>query len=187
MGSREQEWAEAMRAERRGDAAAYRLLLKQIADSMRVLTRRKLARLGLSTAETEDVVQEVLIAVHAKRGQWDESRPFTPWLNAIARYKLIDSARRLRRETSGRVDLEDGEWERLFEPADGSERSPLDVETLVSSLPQGQQSVVRALGLEGATVRETAERMQTSEGAVRVALHRALKRLSLRARQAGGD
>ena len=187
MGSRELEWAQAMRAERRGDAAAYRLLLRQIAEAMRALMRRRLSRLGLSVAETEDVVQEVLIAVHEKRGQWDESRPFMPWLNAIARYKLIDNARRLRREATGRVDLDERDWERMFEPAQDTDRSPLDVERLVSSLPQGQQSVVRALGIDGASVRETAERMKTSEGAIRVALHRALKRLSAGARQADGE
>jgi RNA polymerase sigma-70 factor (ECF subfamily) len=38
--------------------------------------------------------------------------------------------------------------------------------------------VVRALALDGATVRETAQRLGRSEGAIRVTLHRALTRLA---------
>ena len=42
----------------------------------------------------------------------------------------------------------------------------------------GQREVVRALAIEGATVRATAQRLGTSEGAIRVTLHRALQRLA---------
>ncbi len=55
---RELHWAEAMRAERRGDHAAYERLLKEIAVMMGRLVRARLARAGLSVDEAEDVVQE---------------------------------------------------------------------------------------------------------------------------------
>ena len=57
-----------------------------------------------------------------------------------------------------------------------------DLDRHLAILPQGQEKVVRALALDGATVRATAERLHTSEGTVRVLYHRALRRLTARAR-----
>jgi RNA polymerase sigma factor (sigma-70 family) len=186
MESREHLWAEAMRAERRGDGAAYARLLTEIADLLRRMIRDRLARLGLSADETEDLVQEVLIGLHTKRHTWDVDRPFLPWLHAIARYKIADRARQLRREARHRTHLTSDELAELVEaPAEDLDRLLLDVDRHLSDLPRGQQMVVRALAVEGASVRSTAERLQTSEGAVRVTFHRALQRLLAKAQPAG--
>jgi RNA polymerase sigma-70 factor (ECF subfamily) len=80
MIDREQDWALLMQAARQGDRKAYERLLAGVAEAVRVIVRRRLARLGLSTSEAEDVVQEVLLGIHTKRDTWDESRPFLPWV-----------------------------------------------------------------------------------------------------------
>lgn len=181
MEAREHLWAEAMRAERRGDAAAYERLLKEIAELLRRLIRYRVAQAGLGAHETEDLVQDVLIGVHTKRYSWDENRPFLPWLYAIARYKIADRARHLRWEARHRIDLTFDQLTELAEaPTEDLDRSLLDVDRHLADLPQGQQTVVRALAIEGASVRATAERLQTSQGAVRVTFHRALQRLMAR-------
>jgi RNA polymerase sigma-70 factor (ECF subfamily) len=178
MDPREQAWAAAMRAERQGDKAAYERLLKDIADLLRRLTRSRLARLGLSTHEAEDLVQEVLIGLHIKRHTWDADRPFLPWLYAITRYKVIDASRRLKRETRYRIDLTFEEMSELFEaPNDDVERGSFELDRHLSDLSRGQEAVVRALAVEGASVRATAQKLRTSEGAVRVTFHRALQRI----------
>ena len=178
MESREQSWATAMRAERQGDAATYQRLLKEIADLLRKLVRHRLGLLGLQTHEAEDLVQEILIGLHAKRHTWDPDRPFMPWLFAITRYKFIDGARRLRREASHRLDLTFDDLAEIAEaPAEDLDRATLDLERHLSALPQGQQAVVRALAIDGASVKATAGRLNTSEGAIRVTFHRALARL----------
>jgi len=178
MESRENSWAEAMRAERRGDAVAYQRLLKEIADLLRKLVRYRLTQLGLQTHDAEDLVQEILIGLHAKRHTWDPDRPFMPWLFAITRYKFIDGARKLRRESSRRLELTFEDLAEIAEaPAEDLDRATLDVERHLASLPQGQQAVVRALAIDGATVKATAEKLETSEGAIRVTFHRALTRL----------
>jgi RNA polymerase sigma factor (sigma-70 family) len=178
MNTREQSWAEAMRAERRGERLVYEAFLREFAVSLRRIVRIRLNRLGLSASETEDVVQEILIAMHSKRDQWDPSRPLMPWLNAIARYKMIDAARRLRRDVRLRIELTDEEWSDL---SGSAEIDPIhnvaDVNRMISDLPVGQQSVVRAIGLDGASPCEAAARLGMSEGAVRVAFHRSLKTL----------
>jgi hypothetical protein len=86
---REQRWAEAMRAERRGEAVTYEHMLKEVATALRRSLAPRLVRAGLGAHEAEDLVQEILIGLHGKRHTWDSARPFLPWLHAIARYKLI--------------------------------------------------------------------------------------------------
>jgi RNA polymerase sigma-70 factor (ECF subfamily) len=53
----------------------------------------------------------------------------------------------------------------------------MDVERHISELPKVEQAAVRAIGLEGMSVRETAARLGSSEGAVRVAFHRSIRKL----------
>src|SRR5258708_7023181 len=77
-----------------GDAVAYRRFLGSVTPSLRALARRRVARAGLAVGDAEDVVQEVLLAIHLKRHTWDQSRPIGPWISAIARNKFIDALRR---------------------------------------------------------------------------------------------
>ncbi|WP_394790671.1 sigma-70 family RNA polymerase sigma factor [Rhodoferax sp.] len=164
--------------ERLGNSSAYLRFLQALAAYLRRIVRHRLKRLGLNPAETEDLVQEVLMAVHSKRDQWNSERPLMPWLDAIARYKIIDAARRLRRESLGRVDLSEDEWSSMLSvDQGGSQPSASDIEHLISELPPGQQSVVRTVGLDGASHQEAAMRLGLKEGSVRVAFHRALKKL----------
>jgi len=173
-----------MRAERQGDAAAYERLLREISVMLRRLIRSRLARAGLGVEETEDVVQEILIGLHGKRHTWDDTRPFMPWLFTIIRYKFIDTARRLSREAKRRVDLTMDQMMESFEaPTEDPDRTLSDLDRHLADLPQGQRQVVRALGVDGATVRATAEQLHTSEGSVRVSYHRALRRLMAKAQR----
>src|ERR1700732_5585993 len=79
-----------------GDAAAHRSLLKCLSDYLRAYYRRQLGRIGRSATDAEDLVQEVLLAIHTRRHTYDPVEPLTPWVHAIARYKLIDTLRRTR-------------------------------------------------------------------------------------------
>ncbi|AYD03443.1 RNA polymerase sigma factor [Neorhizobium sp. NCHU2750] len=167
-----------MRAERSGQRLAYETFLREFSASLRRIIGQRLRGLGLNAAETEDIVQEVLIAVHSRRDQWDASRPIMPWLNAITRYKVIDAARRLRRDVRLRLELTEEEWSGLSGPSEPDPaHNTADVEKMIAGLPPGQQSVVRAIGIDGASARDTAARLGSTEGAVRVAFHRSLKTL----------
>jgi RNA polymerase sigma-70 factor (ECF subfamily) len=178
MNEREHIWADAMRAERNGDAAAYEKLLREIAVSLRVAIRSRLSRSGANAHEAEDIVQDVLIGLHTMRRRWDQDRPFMPWLYAIVRYKLADAARRRKREAIFRGDLSFKEWCDVVEaPAKGIDGSSIDVDHALDGLPASQRDVVRSLAVDGASIRETAQRLETTEGTVRMTLHRALQRL----------
>ncbi len=170
-----------MRAGRRGDAQAYRRALSGIADAVRPRVRQ---RLGRAAEETEDVVQTVLLTIHLKNASWDERLPVLPWAYAIADHKAIDALRRRRR--ASRLIAEDVTAEdvagTVAAPDRGGGTAGLDVERLLGSLSSRERQVVRALALDGGTIASAATAFGMREGAVRVAFHRALKRLARAAR-----
>jgi RNA polymerase sigma-70 factor, ECF subfamily len=138
-----------------------------------------LPQLGISADETEDVVQEILIGLHTMRRRWDPDRPFRPWMFAIVKYKLSDAARKRRREALYRRELSAEEWCNVAEAADdGSRRPPMDFDKALQALPRGQRELVRTLAIDGASIREAAEKFRTSEGTIRMTLHRVLNRLA---------
>jgi RNA polymerase sigma factor (sigma-70 family) len=162
-----------MRAANRGDAVAYRQLLVAITPVLRGVVRARGGALGRDACE--DVVQEVLLAVHLKRQSWREDQPLRPWLYAIARHKVVDAFR----ARGQRVDLPIEDFADHLPAGDAPD--PLvarDMETMLRRLEPRAADIVRAFGLRGESIAETATRLGMSEGAVRVALHRALKALA---------
>jgi RNA polymerase sigma-70 factor, ECF subfamily len=171
----EQQWVSWMRAAMGGDRAAYDRLLHALASVLRPVVRRGLIRAGRETADTEDIVQEVLLAVHLKRHTWDPDLPLGPWVRAIARHKLIDALRRRGSRYDVPVDL-------FAETLANQEAEPSvsarDMEKYLGMLPAGQSAVVRTIAIEGVSISETATRLRMTQGAVRVALHRGLTTLA---------
>jgi RNA polymerase sigma-70 factor (ECF subfamily) len=176
MGADEEEWAVLMRSAMMGDEAAYRTFLKAITPSIRAAARRNLARYSRGAADAEDVVQDTLLAIHLKRQTWDQDRPIGPWIAAIARNKFIDLMRRRGRAVE--VPIEDVAPILAAEEA-GAMLEAYEVHRMLENLNEKQRSVVRSLAVEGASVRQTAQRLSMSEGAVRVTLHRAVKVLAM--------
>lgn len=164
-----------MRAAREGDDEAYRRLLMQVAVWLRGVARRGLIAAGRQADDSEDIVQETLLAMHLKRDTWDERQPLEPWLRAIARHKLVDHLRR--RGVANHIDIEDLA-ETLAAPTDDTAGSTADARHLLASLPERQRHIVEGVSMEGQSAREVGIRLGMSEGAVRVALHRALKALA---------
>lgn len=162
-----------MRSANRGDAAAYGRLLREITPVLRSVVRARGASLGAD--QREDVVQEVLLAIHLKRQSWREDAPLRPWLYAIARHKVVDAFR----ARGHRVDLPIEDFsDRLAAPDAPDPLVARDMERVLAGLEPRAAEIVRAFGMRGETAAETAARLQMSEGAVRVALHRALKSIA---------
>jgi RNA polymerase sigma-70 factor (ECF subfamily) len=182
MGADEEEWAVLMRNAMMGDEAAYRAFLKAITPSIRTAARRNLTRYNLATADAEDVVQDTLLAIHLKRQTWDQDRPIAPWIAAIARNKFIDLMRR--RGRAVQVPIEDVAASLATEEP-GVHLQSFEVARMLEKLNEKQRSVVRSLAIEGASVRQTAVRLNMTEGAIRVTLHRAVKALAVIYRESG--
>jgi RNA polymerase sigma-70 factor (ECF subfamily) len=173
--SREADWKRWMLAGRGGDDAAYRAFLTDVSGYLRGWARGALNRAGRSAAEAEDIVQETLIALHTRRHTWDPGLPVGPWLHGIARHKLIDALRK--RGGREHVSVDDFA-ETLAAPAQEPELPESDILKMVAALPEKQAGIVRAIFVDGQRAGEVAARLGMNEGAVRVALHRALKALA---------
>lgn len=173
---RELDFAELMRAANRADAGAYRQLLTLLAPYLRGIARRGLLRAGRADADCEDIVQETMLAVHLKRETWDEALPFLPWLHAIAHYKLVDILRRQGFREYVPLDICD---ELPAPDGDAEIENATDAGELLSRLKGRQREIVVGMAIEGRSAREVGEKLGMADGAVRVALHRALKTLSV--------
>ena len=173
--AREEEWAAWMRSAIAGDGIAYHRFLTAVTPHLRLVARKRCEQFGAPVSEAEDVVQEVLLAMHLKRGTWDPSRPLGPWMSALVRNKLIDSLRRRGRRAT--VPLEDV-IAVLESDEGGGAADRMDIEQILSRLKDPQRTIVKSISIEGSSVRETADRLKMTEVAVRVSLHRALRALS---------
>lgn len=162
-----------LRAANRGDRRAYASFFAEVTPIIRGIARARGASLGPETCE--DVVQETLLAIHQKRQTWREDAPVRPWLYAIVRYKVIDAFRARGRRVQVSID----DFAEVL-PAevgpDPTERS--DVERVIARLDPRSARIVRAIGIEGETVAALSATTGMTETAVRVALHRGLRRLA---------
>ncbi len=179
MRERDNEWTDLMRSANAGDNAAYHRLLKAVTPVLRAAARRGLARAGQPVDQSEDVVQDILVAVHLKRHTWRPDAPFAPWLFAIARNKLIDALRRRGRRIF--VNIED--FSDTLPSAPAEDKLPAsEVTTHLNSLPKRQRDVLQAVSVDSISIKDTATKLSMTEGAVRVALHRGLTNLANRLR-----
>jgi RNA polymerase sigma-70 factor (ECF subfamily) len=160
-----------------GDAGAHRALLKQLSGYLRGYFGRQLGRFGRGTTDAEDLVQEVLLAIHTRRHTYDPAELLTPWVHAIARYKLIDYLRRARAPSTD-VPIDDAtDLVAARENHDGAE-STHDLARLLGQLPERPRRIIECVKLEGLSVAETASRHGLSESNVKVIVHRGLTALA---------
>ena len=86
----EQRWRTLFMAALTGKHDDYLLFLTEASRHLRGSFRKRLAHFP---GDIEDLVQDTLLAIHIQRHTYDPKRPLTPWIHAIARYKLVDLLR----------------------------------------------------------------------------------------------
>ena len=174
----EARWAALMTAAQGGDGAAYSELLSDCVPFI----RRVAVGVGVGAGAVDDVVQDVLFAVHRARHTYDPSYPFAPWLRTIAQRRAIDTlrsaGRRRGRELHAPIDAAEHPdpappASQLIEQADDGRR----LRAAVAGLPDGQRQAVELLGLQEMTLEEASARTGRTKVALKVNLHRALKAL----------
>lgn len=177
-GQREQQLAAWMRAAQDGDHAAYDTLLKTLATGLRRIVRRR--RPFLQAADIEDIVQDILLSLHAVRSSYDPDRPFMPWLMAIVRNRMVDAARRYARRAENEVD--GVEFPETFSPIETKDTHGdlIDEEAValaIEALPAGQRKAIQMLKVRGLSLREASAASGLSIAALKVAVHRAVHSL----------
>ncbi|WP_236174192.1 sigma-70 family RNA polymerase sigma factor [Pseudomonas pseudonitroreducens] len=169
-----------------GDNAAYRDFLSALGTHLRAFLRRRLSQ---RPGEVEDLLQEVLLAVHNARHTYRADQPLTAWVQAIARYKLADHFRAFARRESLHDPLQDDAAELLIGEDDEPAQARRDLGKLLLQLPDKQRLPIVHVKLEGLSVEETASLTGLSSSAVKVGIHRGLKVLAnmIRGRRSDED
>lgn len=158
-----------------GDDAAYQQALQMLAGRLRAFFARRLASLP---DEVEDLVQETLLALHLQRATYDARVPLGAWVFAVARHKLVDLFRRRGRREALHEPLDD--LAEHLQPSTENQAQPAlrDLGVLLQRLPDAQQRALMLVKLEGLTMAEASQRSGVSVAALKVQVHRGLKKLA---------
>lgn len=157
-----------------GDEQAYRQVLARLAQRLRRYFNR---RLFGPASDVEDLVQDTLLALHLQRGTHVAGVPLLAWVHAVARHKAVDALRRYGRREALHDPLD--AWTESQQPAaEPVAHSRHDLAVLLGQLSAAQRDAIVRTRLEGWSVAEAARQAGQSEAAVKVHVHRGLKKLA---------
>ena len=163
MSTTERELAAFMAAAQGGDAKAYRRLLDRLSVHLDGHIRRMLARMGSNgAAELDDILQETLIAVHGRLHTY----------NPAYHYRAVGDNRR-------KIPIDEVET-LVSEPEANQADAARDVQRLLSTLPANLRRPIEEVKLRGLSIAEAARAVGMSQAAVKVGIHRGMKRLVAR-------
>jgi|CXWL01.1.fsa_nt_gi RNA polymerase sigma-70 factor (ECF subfamily) len=170
-----------MHAAQAGDSVAYAELFRKITPLIKGFIYNRLG----DKVDNEDLLQDILFAVHRSSHTYNTDRQFKAWMFAIADYKLKDYLRSLyRKATLTKVDFADVEHILTNDVTDTRSSSEL-LDEVLEVLPDKQQKIVRMMKIEGNSVEKVALAMNMSQSAVKVSAHRAYKLLIARGKKGG--
>lgn len=160
--------AQLMALSQQGDQRAYTTLLEECQKWLKRYYSRRIVPHHL-----DDLVQDTLLSLHRKRASYDPTRPFLPWLAAIARYRWVDHLRQIYKAAED--DFDDSFGVESDEPAISAR---ISLGRLFSYLPPAQAEVIQLVKIDGLSISEAARASGQSESLVKVNIHRGLKKLS---------
>lgn len=166
-----------------GDLDAQQELLSDVRPMVVRYCRARLAMNDAAYGSADDVAQEVCISVLTSLSSYrDMGRPFIAFVYGIAAHKVADAYRRSMRFPTDAVES----LPELPDTAGTPEDAAMATETgrqlagLLEQLPAGQREVLTLRVGVGLSAEETAEVLDMTPGAVRVAQHRGLNKLRRR-------
>jgi RNA polymerase sigma-70 factor (ECF subfamily) len=178
----EQELSHLMRLTQSGDSGAYNQLLTRIEKMLQSYVRK-----SVRDDMAEDVIQEIILGIHAKRNTFNTEQFFLPWLYAIARYKVIDYIRAKGKREVLLIDPEDSESLLASDILLASDFFGVvdsftvdDLESLFVDLPEKQREVIKSVKIDGLSIKETSTKLNLTESDIKISIHRALKTLKAR-------
>ena len=171
-----------------GDRDSYERLLTRVGTMVRAYLMNWLNFSSRSPEKVEDLVQDVLLAIHKKKHLYRTDMPILPWIYAIAKYRLIDSIRAEKRrpQTVQWIDS----WEEDFESAtlgaaSEAENTPesyaasqqdgaVETEELLAGLNPRQKQILLMAKSQEIPLHDIADQLNMSLSAVKVTIHRAV-------------
>lgn len=174
----------------KGDRTAAARVLELVRPGVVRYCRSRVGGAERANLSVDDVTQEILIAVlSALPGYRDQGRPFMAFVYGIASHKVADAHRGAARNKSDPVEY----LPEVLSTDTGPEDHILDDEVtramtqLLATLPEKQREIIRLRVVVGLSAEETAEIVDSTAGAVRVAQHRAMKQLRAKIEKDGEE
>jgi RNA polymerase sigma-70 factor (ECF subfamily) len=143
-----------------------------------------------SSADAEDLVQEIFCKIYFSLQRFDNDRPFYPWLRRVAINQCYDELRRVRRRKVLKFtelnEQENRALERLTASSDAASAAPeadkedelrVLMQKILDRMPEKQRMVIVLRDLKQIPYEEMAEIMKCSKQAVRLKVFRARARL----------
>jgi RNA polymerase sigma-70 factor (ECF subfamily) len=162
-----QKWDEWIRAVLKGDQNAYCLLLTSLRLwLMSYFTKR------VHSNVVEDLIQDTLLTLHAKRQTFDPRYSFGPWIAAVARHRWIDHMRATLKYIE--TQLEDDY------PSQETERdicAKHDVKILLKLIAPPHAEVIELVKLKEFSIEEVSKQTGHSPSSVKVMVHRGMKKM----------
>jgi RNA polymerase sigma-70 factor (ECF subfamily) len=174
----------AMERYARGEDQAF----SELYDTLAPRLHRYLLRASRDPTRADDLLQQTMLRIHRARGRFIVGAEVLPWAFAIARRLFIDSIRR-RKGESRTISLETGGHEASAvdvaaeqRPADellDSRRLGSAIDAQLERLPESHRVAFELIQKDGLSIREAAEVLGATPGAVKLRAHRAYVALRL--------
>jgi RNA polymerase sigma-70 factor, ECF subfamily len=165
----------------RGDPARFAEIYELHFDRVYAFIARRVR----NRDEVQDLTADVFHRALANLGRFEwRGAPFATWLFRIASNAIADKARRSARSKEEPAGGDIAETPDAAGPDDAEARANLY--RLVRTLPPGQRRVIVLRFVEEKNIREIAEEIGRTEGAVKQLQFRALKTLRARMENANG-
>jgi len=169
-------WSGLMVSAQNGNEKDYRQLLEELGNALTAYLRLRFGNIDI----LEDCVQESLMAIHKARNTYEPSRLFRPWLFAIVNHKTIDILRKrdkhhnvLEHKMAHQKELESVEGNHLYTQEAEFEQIQ-DCGQVLLALSEVHREAILLTKLQGFSMKEAAQKLDISEGAMKVRVHRAL-------------
>jgi len=150
----------------RGDKATYSELLQGLNSFLKNYLRKRI----LAQNDIDEVIQEILVAVHKSLHTYDAEKSFMGWFLAIVEYKIIDYIRALKKHSS-HLDLDS--ISHFFAVSNSDSDLKMDIEKAMNSLNLKEKNVITLMKVDGLSISEVAEQLNLTEANVKVIAHRA--------------
>lgn len=167
-----------MKKAQEGDENAYRQVLEDILPALRSYVAKRVSNQDI----VEDIVQNILVGIHQNRHTYRPDSAFMPWVFGIAFYKVTDALRSHYRYDARMKDHGDNQ-DHFLETISATESNSKqvevqeDLEKALGTLDDKQAHIVKRAKIDGASIHEISEEMDMSESAVKVTIHRAIKKM----------
>jgi RNA polymerase sigma-70 factor (ECF subfamily) len=158
---------------RRGDPGAFDRLVTRYMRRAYAVAHRLLG----NREDAEDLVQDAFLTVLARIGDFDASRPFSPWFFRILVNRGLNQ--RKARAVRHTDPIPEDAAARAHSPERQAEQAELRdrLRQALDALPERQRVIVELYEMEGFAGPEIAEILEISDGTVRWHLHEARRAL----------